>query len=39
VQKVITNAVRWATPIQGPYTDLSKSCHKPQPIEKVVIEE
>jgi len=39
VQKVITNAVRWAAPVQGPYTDLSQAPHTPQPIEKVVIEE
>ncbi len=25
VQKVITNAVRWAAPVQGPYSDLSKA--------------
>lgn len=25
VQKVIVNAVRWAAPVQGPYTDLSRA--------------
>ncbi|MFH1085784.1 MAG: ThuA domain-containing protein [Chloroflexota bacterium] len=38
VQKVITNAVRWAAPVQGPYTDL-RACLRVDPPEKVVVEE
>jgi len=39
VQKVITNAVRWAAPVAGPYTDLSSAPNIKVPLEKVIIEE
>ena len=39
VQRVITNAVRWAVPVKGPYTDLRGCSHDAEPIEKVEIEE
>jgi trehalose utilization protein len=38
VQKVITNAVRWAAPVAGPYVDLRK-CDRYDQIEKVLVEE
>ena len=38
VQKVITNAVRWAVPVAGPYEDL-KLCEPYPPIEDLTIEE
>lgn len=38
VQKVITNAVRWAAPVPGPYTDLSKA-PKVEPIERFTVED
>ena len=38
VQKVITNAVRWAAPVAGPYTDLGDGVHVEHPMEKVVVE-
>jgi len=38
VQKVITNAVRWAAPVAGPYTDLSKAPNV-EAIEKFTVEE
>ena len=34
VQTVITNAVRWAAPVNGPYTDLSPA-NRYDPLEKV----
>jgi trehalose utilization protein len=37
VQKVITNAVRWAAPVPGPYTNLA-ACPSTKPLEKVEIE-
>jgi trehalose utilization protein len=37
VQKIMTNAVRWAAPVQGPYTDLSLGPCVP-PIEKFEVE-
>ncbi|MHB0857169.1 MAG: ThuA domain-containing protein [Anaerolineae bacterium] len=37
VQKVITNAVRWAAPIKGPYATLA--CTNPDPLEDVTIDE
>jgi trehalose utilization protein len=39
VQKVIINAVRWAAPVAGPYTDLSQAPNIKVPLEKVTIEE
>ena len=39
VQKVITNAVRWAGSVKGPYTNLAVCSHDAQPIEKVEIAE
>ena len=36
VQRVIINAVRWAAPVAGPYTDL-QSCPRVDPLEKVSI--
>ncbi len=36
VQKVITNAVRWAAPTVGPYTDLTKA-NKVDPLEQFEI--
>jgi trehalose utilization protein len=38
VQQVIVNAVRWAAPVAGPYTDLA-ACHQYKPIEEVKLEE
>lgn len=38
VQKVITNAVRWAAPINGPYEDTRK-CARYDPPEKFQVEE
>jgi trehalose utilization protein len=38
VQQVIVNAVRWAAPVAGPYTDLAK-CERYDPIEDVEVEE
>lgn len=38
VQKVMVNAVRWAAPVAGPYTDLSK-CAQYDPLEKVEVQE
>ena len=38
VQRVITNAVRWAAPVRGPYSTTSHCIHV-EPLEKVVIEE
>ncbi len=38
VQKVILNAVRWAAPIKGPYTDLSRALNY-QPNETFTVEE
>lgn len=35
IQQVITNAVRWAAPVAGPYTDLSDCSHDADPIEDV----
>lgn len=37
VQQVIINAVRWAAPIKGPYSDLSR-CERYDPLEEVIIE-
>ena len=37
VQRVITNAVRWAVPVPGPYSDLSW-CGSVEPREKVDVE-
>jgi trehalose utilization protein len=39
IQAVLTNAVRWAAPTPGPYTDLSQCHHIEQPLEQVEIEE
>ena len=39
VQKVITNAVRWAKAVQGPYTDLRLCPQVKTPIEDVKISE
>ena len=38
VQQVIVNAVRWAAPVAGPYTNLA-DCHQYKPIEEVKVEE
>ena len=35
IQTVLTNAVRWAAPIAGPYVDLSECHHIEQPLEQV----
>jgi trehalose utilization protein len=38
VQRVVINAVRWAAPVNGPYTDLSP-CHQYEPSEEFDVEE
>ena len=39
VQQVITNAVRWAAPVAGPYSDISACTHDVDPIEDVEVQE
>ena len=38
VQKVITNAVRWAAPVNGPYSTTAR-CEHVKPLEEVKVEE
>jgi trehalose utilization protein len=39
VIQVLTNGVRWAAPVAGPYTDLRACSHDAEPIEDVEVEE
>lgn len=38
VQRVMINAVRWAAPVDGPYTDL-RDCQQYEPLEEFQVEE
>ncbi|MFP3895642.1 MAG: ThuA domain-containing protein [Anaerolineales bacterium] len=38
VQRVMINAVRWAAPVSGPYTDL-RDCQQYEPLEEFKVEE